>query len=84
MKYHYLATRIQYNVRSIREIQNSRLPTYDYRSSCECAIFEWFDVNMKHQDNYYNIVIYYCVLKEPQYNSDQSKRGVMIQNYYGE
>lgn len=70
MKYHYLATCIQYNVRSIIEIQNSRFPTYDCRSLRECAIFKCFGLNMKHQGNYYNIVIYYCVLKEPQCNSD--------------
>lgn len=53
-------------------------------SLCECTIFKCFDVNIKHQDDYYKIVIYYYVYKEPQYNSDWSKRWVMIQNYNGD
>lgn len=66
MKYHYLATCIQYNVRSTTEIQNSSFPTYATELSfCDCAAFKCFDVNIKHRDNYYNIVIYYCVYKEP-------------------
>jgi len=39
---------------------------------------------MKHQDEYYNTVICYCVYKESPYNSDWSKRWVTIENFYRE